>query len=108
MRAFAPAWATTAWALICWTTRQARLSSTWAPMRRGTRPSPWTGWPASTRRAPSGRCPASRRSDDRVTGIVSVDNLLTGRPISAEDAGPLLALAHQVGTAIENARLHER
>ena len=48
------------------------------------------------------------RSDDRVTGIISVDNLVTGRPITAEDAGPLRALAHQVGTAIENARLHER
>ncbi len=48
------------------------------------------------------------RCDGKVTGIISVDNLLTSRPISAEDAGPLLALAHHVSTAIENAQLHER
>ena len=44
----------------------------------------------------------------RVMGMIWVDNLLSGRPIAPEDAGPLLALANQVVTAIENARLLER
>ncbi len=48
------------------------------------------------------------RAGDRVSGIISVDNLVSGRPISPAEAAPLLALAHQVGTAVENARLHER
>lgn len=48
------------------------------------------------------------RSAGRVSGMISVDNLLSGRPISPHDAGPLLALANQVATAVENARLHER
>jgi diguanylate cyclase (GGDEF)-like protein len=47
------------------------------------------------------------RSGDRVTGVISVDNLLSGLPIFPEDADPLLALAHHVGTAVENARLLE-
>ncbi len=47
------------------------------------------------------------RSGDRITGVISVDNLLSGLPISREDADPLLALAHHVGTAVENARLLE-
>ena len=48
------------------------------------------------------------RSGNRLTGTIAVDNLGSGRPITADDAGPLLSLAHQVGTAIENARLRER
>jgi len=48
------------------------------------------------------------RTADRATGMISVDNLPSGRPISPADAGPLLALANQVGTAVENARLLER
>ncbi len=48
------------------------------------------------------------RSTDRVTGMISVDNLLSGRPFGPGAAGPLQALANQVGTAVENARLHER
>ncbi|MGH2347244.1 MAG: putative bifunctional diguanylate cyclase/phosphodiesterase, partial [Chloroflexota bacterium] len=47
------------------------------------------------------------RSGDRITGMISVDNLLTGLPILRDDAHPLLALAHHVGTAVENARLLE-
>ena len=47
------------------------------------------------------------RSGDRISGVISVDNLLSGLPISREDADPLLALAHHVGTAVENARLLE-
>ncbi len=41
---------------------------------------------------------------DKVVGIITVDNLLTGRPICESDARPLLALAYQVDTAVENAR----
>ncbi len=48
------------------------------------------------------------RTADTLTGVISVDNLLSGRPIHPDDAGPLCALANHVGTAIENARLHER
>jgi diguanylate cyclase (GGDEF)-like protein/putative nucleotidyltransferase with HDIG domain len=48
------------------------------------------------------------RSGSGLIGTISVDNLLSGRPLSRDDAGPLLALAHQVGTAVESARLHER
>jgi len=47
------------------------------------------------------------RAGHALLGSISVDNLVTGRPITATDAGPLLALAHQVGTALENARLQE-
>jgi len=48
------------------------------------------------------------RNGEVVTGLIAVDNLVSGRPIAAADAGPLLALAAQVGTAIERARLQER
>ena len=48
------------------------------------------------------------RSGSTITGIISVDNLLSGRPIGEADAAPLLALANQVGTAVENARLYAR
>lgn len=48
------------------------------------------------------------RNGDTVTGLISVDNLISGRPIAAMEAAPLLALAAQVGTAIERARLQER
>jgi len=41
-------------------------------------------------------------------GVISVDNLVTGRPITPEDGGPLVALAYQVATAVERARLQER
>ena len=50
----------------------------------------------------------SLRSGDGVTGMISVDNLTSGRPIAPEAAAPLVALAHQVGTAVERARLQER
>jgi PAS domain S-box-containing protein len=48
------------------------------------------------------------RAGAQVTGMISVDNLTTGRPIAPTDVGPLLALAHQVSTAVERARLQER
>jgi len=47
------------------------------------------------------------RAGATLIGIISVDNLLSGRPIEPTDAGPLIALANQVGTAVENARLRE-
>ena len=48
------------------------------------------------------------RGGERITGSIAVDNLLSGRPLTLDDAGALLAVAHQVATAIENARLLER
>jgi len=48
------------------------------------------------------------RSGEQVTGMISVDNLTSGRPIVPDQIDPLLALAHQVSTAIERARLRER
>jgi diguanylate cyclase (GGDEF)-like protein/putative nucleotidyltransferase with HDIG domain len=47
------------------------------------------------------------RSGDSMTGLISVDNFTSGRPIEPEQATPLLALANQLGTAIEKARLLE-
>ncbi|HVC80071.1 MAG TPA: EAL domain-containing protein [Chloroflexota bacterium] len=47
------------------------------------------------------------RAGQAVVGMISVDNLVTGRPIAASDAGPLLPLAHQVGVAVERARAVE-
>jgi PAS domain S-box-containing protein len=44
------------------------------------------------------------RADDHVMGAISVDNLITGRPISRDDVGPLIALANQVGLAVERKR----
>ena len=49
----------------------------------------------------------SLRGGDRVVGMISVDNLTSGRPIVEADAAPLLALANQVGLALERARLTE-
>lgn len=48
------------------------------------------------------------RSGDRLTGLISVDNLVTSRPIHPEDAEPLMALALQVGSAMERVRLLDR
>ena len=45
---------------------------------------------------------------EKVMGIISVDNLVSGRPITEADAAPLVALAYQVDTAVENARQHQR
>ena len=47
------------------------------------------------------------RAGQAVVGMISLDNLVTGRPIAAVDAGPLLPLAHQVGVAVERARAVE-
>jgi PAS domain S-box-containing protein len=44
------------------------------------------------------------RADDRVMGCISVDNLATARPIARDDVGPLIALANQVGLAVERKR----
>ena len=48
------------------------------------------------------------RCGEQMTGSISVDNFPSGRPLTLDEAGPLLAVAHQVATAIENARLLER
>ena len=58
--------------------------------------------------SPSQNLVVPLRTAGTLTGVISVDNLLSGRPIYPDDAGPLCALANHVGTAIENARLHER
>jgi diguanylate cyclase (GGDEF)-like protein/putative nucleotidyltransferase with HDIG domain len=47
------------------------------------------------------------RSGDRMTGLISVDNFVSRRPISPEQAPLLLALANQVDTAVERARVLE-
>lgn len=47
------------------------------------------------------------RSGDSMTGMISVDNFTSGRPIEPKQATPLLALANQLGTAVEKARLLE-
>src|SRR5205823_13467423 len=47
-------------------------------------------------------------SGEKVTGLISVDNFVSGRPIFPDQAPPLLAFANQVGTALERARVLER
>jgi len=47
------------------------------------------------------------RTGGRVTGVISVDNLVSGRAIRPEDAPPLVAFANVLATAVENARLLE-
>ena len=47
------------------------------------------------------------RGTDRTVGMISVDNLISGRPIAEGDAAPLLALANQLGLAVERAGLSE-
>jgi signal transduction histidine kinase/CheY-like chemotaxis protein len=47
------------------------------------------------------------RLQDRPVGLITVDNLLSGRPFGAEDATLLVTLAGQVALAIERARLAE-
>src|SRR5262249_23317579 len=44
-----------------------------------------------------------------VIGLIFVDNLISGRPITPDDAPPLVAFANALATAVENvALLHER
>jgi signal transduction histidine kinase/CheY-like chemotaxis protein len=45
------------------------------------------------------------RTGSRDVGLVTVDNMLSGRQIGPEDAGMLLTLGHQVALAVERARL---
>ncbi len=47
------------------------------------------------------------RSGERTIGMISVDNLLSGRPIVPDEVRPLLAVADQVGTAVERARVED-
>lgn len=48
------------------------------------------------------------RSGNRITGMISIDNLPSGRPLSWDPDSPLLSLINQVGISLENARLRER
>lgn len=43
---------------------------------------------------------------DKPIGIIAVDNLFTGRPITKSDLGVLTLLANQAAMAIENSRLY--
>jgi len=43
---------------------------------------------------------------DRPIGLIAVDNLFTGRPITKSDLGVLTLLANQAAMAIENSRLY--
>ena len=45
------------------------------------------------------------RADDELLGIVSIDNLLTMRPISEQEVGPLLQFFEQVPVALLKAKL---
>lgn len=47
------------------------------------------------------------RAGPRVVGLVTVDNLLSGRPFGPENEGLLITLARQIALAIERARLAE-
>jgi K+-sensing histidine kinase KdpD len=47
------------------------------------------------------------RAGDRDIGLVTVDNMLSGRQFGPEDAGMLLTLGRQVALAVERARLAE-
>jgi signal transduction histidine kinase len=45
---------------------------------------------------------------DRVLGVIVVDNLITRRPITAEDLQLLTLFAHRAGMAVENALVYSR
>ena len=47
------------------------------------------------------------RTPERVRGLIAVDNLTSGRPISPADAPPLVAFAAALASAVENATLLE-
>ncbi|HEY8287318.1 MAG TPA: ATP-binding protein [Chloroflexota bacterium] len=47
------------------------------------------------------------RAGERVAGLITVDNLLSGRPFGPESEGLLVTLARQIALAIERARLAE-
>jgi hypothetical protein len=47
-------------------------------------------------------------SEDRVQGVLAVDNLFNGRPIGDKDLHLLQTFASQVGLAIRNAQLYNR
>ena len=47
------------------------------------------------------------RSSEAVSGFIVVDNLQSNNPILLDQAGALLALASQLGTAVQNTRLQE-
>src|SRR5438067_712857 len=47
------------------------------------------------------------RTSEKVLGLISVDNLISGRPITPEDAPPLVAFANAFAAAVENIILLE-
>ena len=87
------------------------LAACWAG-----RPSitPMTPWPRRRRScticstAHSQQLAVPVRAGRTVSGMICVDNLLSGEPITPAHAGPLMALANGVGLAIEKARLQDR
>jgi PAS domain S-box-containing protein len=48
------------------------------------------------------------RAGDELVGLVSLDNLLSGRPVLESDVLPLMPFAEEAAIAIRAARLHER
>jgi signal transduction histidine kinase/CheY-like chemotaxis protein len=48
------------------------------------------------------------RSGDRVVGVITVDNLLTGRPFGQEDLDAMWPFVDLAGAAVANARLYDR
>jgi len=69
----------------------------------------WAATAPAARAALDGRIGANLavalRSRDRFLGMVAVDNLLTGRPITPDDADPLLTFANQAAIALANTLL---
>jgi diguanylate cyclase (GGDEF)-like protein/putative nucleotidyltransferase with HDIG domain len=61
--------------------------------------------PALLKGPPTQKLLIALRSSEAVTGMIVLDNALSGQPIAVDRAGVLLALASQAGTAIQNIRL---
>ncbi len=73
-------------------------------------PDRWASTPEDYRGTIEGRMreqiAVALRHDDPMIGMISVDNLISGRPITSEDAPPLVAFASQAAVAISRARLY--
>jgi len=50
---------------------------------------------------------APLKAKDKVVGVLLVDNIFTGKPITKSDIGLLTLFANHAGLAIENSRLYE-
>ena len=81
----------------------ARASSSSAMRRAISRPRSAAAWMAGPRQ----NVQVALRTPERVLGLIAVDNLTSGRPITPADAPPLVAFAAALATAVENATLLE-